>query len=128
MQSFRLSADQAKFHQICTLFGFLKYIKFWLRSTDELCLMTLKTDAKFEEKLICYFKKGTFKKYVRSRFLSFDPLLSPSSSLFVFAHPPSPSHSLKVRSFSLELTLFPSISILVKFREKKLMMSTSILG
>ena len=65
MQSFRLSADQAKFHQICTLLGFLKYIKFWLRSTDELCLMTLKTDAKFEEKLICCFKKGTFKKYVR---------------------------------------------------------------
>ena len=35
---------------------------------------------------------------------------------------------LKVRSFWLELTLSPSISIFVKFREKKLIMSTSIFG
>ena len=34
----------------------------------------------------------------------------------------------KVSSFWLELTLSPSISILVKFREKKLIMSTSIFG
>ena len=65
---------------------------------------------------------GTFKKYVRSRFPSFDPPLPPCLSLFVFEHPS------KVRSFWLELTLSPSISLLVKFREKKLMMSTSIFG
>ena len=65
---------------------------------------------------------GTFKKYVRSGFPSFDPPLPPGSSLFVFEHLP------KVRSFWLELILSPSISLLVKFREKKLMMSTSIFG
>ena len=71
---------------------------------------------------------GIFKKYVRSRFPSFDP------------PPPPPSFSLiplvcfralstaKVRSFCLELTLSPSISIHVKCREKKLIMSTSIFG
>ena len=40
----------------------------------------------------------------------------------------TPTPSPKVRSFWLELTLCPSISILVKFREKKLIMSTSIFG
>ena len=34
----------------------LKYIKFQLKSTEGLCLMTLKRDAKFEQKLICCFK------------------------------------------------------------------------
>ena len=29
-----------------------------LKSTEELCLIALKTDAKFEEKLICTFKNG----------------------------------------------------------------------
>ena len=31
----------------------LKYIKFQLKSAEELCLMTLKIDANFEEKLTC---------------------------------------------------------------------------
>ena len=30
--------------------------KFYILSTEELCLITLNTDAKFEEKLICCFK------------------------------------------------------------------------
>ena len=76
----------------------------------------------FQSFLCCH--KGTFKKYFRSRFPSFDlPILPPCSSLFVFEHPPP-----KLCSFWLELTLSLSISILVKFREKKLMMSTSIFG
>ena len=61
---------------------------------------------------------------VRSlKILEFCP--PPLFALFVFEHhtPPPP----KVRSFFLELHLSPSISILVKFREKKLM-SISIFG
>ena len=54
-------------------------------------------------------------------------LLSPPPPLFVFDRfrdllPP------KVRLFWLELTLSPSISMLVKFREKKLVMNISIFG
>ena len=58
VQNFRLSTAQVKFHQICTLIGSFcwKYIKFQLKSTEELCLMILKSDPKFEEKLICCFK------------------------------------------------------------------------
>ena len=58
-----------------------------------------------------------------SRFPNFDP---PCLSLFVFEHPPPPPHR-KIRSFWRELTLSPTVSILVKFRDKKLM-STSIFG
>ena len=56
MQNFRLSTAYVKYHQIFTLIGTLKYIKFYLRSTEELYLMTLKIDVKFEEKLIFCFK------------------------------------------------------------------------
>ena len=70
----------------------------------------------------------TFKKYFRSGFPSFDPPPPPSP----LAHPCSflstPSPLPKVRSFGLEFPLSPSISILGKFREKKLIMSTSIFG
>ena len=69
----------------------------------------------------------TFKKCFRSGFPSFDspPPVPPCSPLFVFKHHlPSP----KVRSFWLEFPLSPSISMLGKFREKKLIMSTSIFG
>ena len=47
-----------RFHQICTWIGSFcwKYIKFQLKITEELFLMTLKIDAKFEEKLICVSK------------------------------------------------------------------------
>ena len=45
------------------------------------------------------------------------PLVRPC--LFSNPLPPRPHHP-KVRSFWLELTLSPSISIIVKFREKKL--------
>ena len=51
--------------------------------------------------------------------------LPPCLSLFVFEHPLT---TPKVRSFWLEFTLSSSISIFVKFREKKLMMSNSIFG
>ena len=38
--------------------SFDKSIQFWsLKSTEELCLMALTIDAKFEGKLICAFKK-----------------------------------------------------------------------
>ena len=44
--------------QICTLISSLKYIKFSQRNTEELLyFMTLKIDAKFEEKLIFCCKK-----------------------------------------------------------------------
>ena len=40
-----------RFHKICTLLGSFcwKYIKFQLKSKEELCLMTLKNDPKIEE-------------------------------------------------------------------------------
>ena len=55
-------------------------------------------------KFIKNYHMGTFKKYVRSRFLSFDHL-HPLFALARFRAPPPP----KVRSFWLELTLSPSI-------------------
>ena len=66
--------------------------------------------------------KGTFKKYLCSRFPSFDTLLPSCSLLLVFKHPP------KVHLFWLQLTLSPSISAHVKFREKKLIKGTTIFG
>ena len=58
MQNFRLSTAHVKFEQICTLIGCFcwKYIKFYRKGTEELCLMTLKSDVKFEEKPICCSK------------------------------------------------------------------------
>ena len=59
---------------------------------------------------------GAFKKYVCSRFLSFEPP-PPLFALARFqAHTTTPSPLPNLRSFWLELTLFPSISIIVKFR------------
>ena len=82
MQNFRLSTTHVKFHQICTLIGSLKYIKFQLRSIEELYLMTLKIDAKFEENLICCFKNDknlikidpSTRKYLKLA-LSFAPIV-----------------------------------------------------
>ena len=68
---------------------------------------------------------GTFKKYVRS------PLVCPCSFLSTTHLPPPPQlhpPTSKVRSFWLELILSPSISLLVKFWKKKLIMSISIFG
>ena len=58
MQHFRLLTAHLKFHQICTFIGsfFRKHINIILKSTEELCLMTLKNDAKFEEELTCRFE------------------------------------------------------------------------
>ena len=58
MQNFRLSTAHVKFHRNCTLISSFcwKYIKFQLKSTEELCVIILKSDAKFEEKPICCFK------------------------------------------------------------------------
>ena len=59
VQNFRLSTAHVKFHQICTFIDSFcwMYIKFQLKkSIGNLCLMTLKSDAKFEKKLICCFK------------------------------------------------------------------------
>ena len=63
---------------------------------------------------------GTFKKYVRSRFPSFDPPPPPPPSLFAFVRfqtPPPPQWYVRFY-VCLELPLSPSISILKKFREK----------
>ena len=76
--------------------------------------------------------KRTLRKYVLSRYLIFN--LPPCSSLFVLEHlppppaPPPPHIPAKVCSFWLVITLFPSISMLLKFRENKLIVSTSIFG
>ena len=75
-----------------------------------------------------------FKKYVRSRFPSFDSphLVFPCFFLSTTPTPTTTTTTTQgiptLRSFWLELTLSSSISILVKFREKKLIMSTSISG
>ena len=49
-----------KFHQVYTLIGSFswKYIKFQLKSIEELYLITLKSDAKFEEKLTWCLKNN----------------------------------------------------------------------
>ena len=71
--------------------------------------------------LIQQTHQGKFKKYVQSRFPSFDPLPPPCLSLFAFQHLSPQGPFLLART-----PLAPSISILVKFRENKLIMSTSI--
>ena len=70
--------------------------------------------------------KGTFKNTFAQNSRILTP--PPCSPLFVFQHPSPFPLPLKVRSFWLELTLSHSISILVKFREKKIIMCTSGLG
>ena len=95
-----------------------------------LCYMTSNENLMSYSIISCmwfsmYLCWRTFKKYVRSRF----PILDPPPPLFALvrfrAHPPPHPNVL---SFWLEITLSPSISILVNFREKKLMMSTSTFG
>ena len=66
--------------------------------------------------------KGTFKKYICSRFLSFDPPLPPCLPFFIFK-PACPN----LHSFWLELTLCPSIYILVKLRERDINNESSYL-
>ena len=46
-----------------------------LKSTEELCVMTMKNDAKFEEELTCYFKIDM------TNFTNFDPSTRKSCSL-----------------------------------------------
>ena len=82
-------------------------------------------DVRFEQALKILgseISEGTFKKYICSRFPSFD-LLSP---FFVFEHPaphpPSQGTLVLARTHGLPLNFY----ILVKFREKKLIMSISI--
>ena len=57
MQNFRLATAQVKFQQICTFIGSFcwKCIKFQLKKYRG--VMILKSNAKFEEKPICCFKK-----------------------------------------------------------------------
>ena len=58
IQNFRLSTVHMKFYQICTLRDSFcwKYVKFQLKSIEDLCCMTRKIDRKFEEKLNSCFK------------------------------------------------------------------------
>ena len=67
--------------------------------------------------------QGDIKEVRSLKIPEFRSPLPPCLSLFVFEHPLT---SPEVRSFWLELTLSPSISLLVKFREKKLLPGTSI--
>ena len=73
---------------------------------------------------------GTFKMYVCSRFPSFDPPPPPLVRPFRAPLAPAPALSSTQGMFVLARThpSPPSISIVVKFREKKLIMSTSIFG
>ena len=66
VKCFRLLTAHMKFHQICTLVGSLcwNYIKFQLKSTERLCLMTLKSDAKFEEKRLLFQKWQEFGEFL----------------------------------------------------------------
>ena len=70
--NFRLSTVHVKCHQNGTLIGSFcrKHIKFQPKNTDESCLMTLKSDAKFEEKPICCFKND--KNFSSLKNLHFD--------------------------------------------------------
>ena len=54
----KFSPEHSKISKICTLMGcfWSKYIIIELRNTQELCLMALKIDTKFEEKLTCASK------------------------------------------------------------------------
>ena len=58
IQNFRLSTVHMKFYQICTLRDSFcwKYVKFQLKSIEDLCCMTRKIDRKFEEKLNSFSK------------------------------------------------------------------------
>ena len=49
-----------KSQQTCILMDYFgtKYITFELKSTEQLCLMALKIDAKLEGKLTCDFQNG----------------------------------------------------------------------
>ena len=78
--------------------------------------------------------KWLLEKYIiwghsKSMFAQDSLVLTPRHPLFALVHfraPPPPPPPPKARLFWLELS--SSISILVKFRENKLMMSTSIFG
>ena len=76
----------------------------------------------FFGKSSCY---GTFKKYVRSRFPSFVTHTRMHARARTHTH--THTHT-QVHSLCLKLTLSPSVSIPVKCREKKEIMSTSIFG
>ena len=60
----------AKFKKKFLYFGRLLLLKVYTisvkKSTEELCLLILKTDAKFEQKLICCFK-------IDKNLVNFDP-------------------------------------------------------
>ena len=81
-------------------------------------------NCQFELKL-----RTRLRGHSESTFAQNSRVLTLPPPLFVFEHlPPPPTPPPKLRSFYLELTLSPSISILVKFRENKLIMSISIFG
>ena len=58
MQNFRLFSAQVKFHQICTLIGYLLKVHKVSdkKSMEEIYLMIPKSGAKFEAKLFFFFK------------------------------------------------------------------------
>ena len=76
----------------------------------------------FKADLLTWRLRGQSKSMFASDFRVLTPL--PLACPCSFSSTPPPP--AKVRSFWLELIHSPSISILVKFREKKLIISTSI--
>ena len=75
-------SKHSKVSKICTLMGsfWSKYIMFELKNTKESCFMTLKTDAKFEEKLTCGFENDMnlanfYQRTQKSQYWYFDGIL-----------------------------------------------------
>ena len=110
----------------------LKYLRTYKDNLLKFFMLLVK-----KSKFMIYVKKAKIRALLRAdiqkvRSLKIPEFWAPPPSSFALIHfrapPPPPSRPPKVRSFRLELTLSPSISTLVKFREMKLIMSTSSLG
>ena len=123
---------------ICTI---IFYLLLYIRLRTELVMLRLRWELltftrdffsyrSFQVQLLFRLKTGDIQKARSLKIPEFWSPPPPCSLSFVSDHhhlPPSPP-SFKLRSFWLELTFSPSIFMLVKFKEKKLMMTTSIFG
>ena len=123
---------------ICTI---IFYLLLCIRLRTELVMLSLRWELltfardffsyrSFQVQLLFRLKTGDIQKARSLKIPEFWSTPPPCSFSFVSDHhhlPPS-LPSFKLRSFWLELTFSPSIFMLVKFKEKKLMMTTSIFG